>query len=254
MSAATLIEGGLKERRNWDHPHSESDPTGTIKDVGEARPPAEGPQDSPENRSMLAGIAELESGVDAYLRATLSAKGYEWAVLSMEGLADADIARRFGVSRKAISDRKKTAQAHVAASGRAPDLRRALRDAGSMAGTDPARNSAGDWQIGLRSPENDPDRLAHLSMSMHDAEGMAAHVAGMNAPGRLRRPMSRVDRRAARTSDTSGPRPVGWGADVAVLEKADAVSFGEADRSLDEEIGRRAKVGWVSPGDRLAAL
>lgn len=48
--------------------------------------------------------------------------------------------------------------------------------------TGPARNSLGDWQIGTRSSEADPERLRHLPVTIHDLNGVAAHVAGIETP------------------------------------------------------------------------
>ena len=220
----------------------------------EARPTTEGPQNDLEGGAPLDGIDTLSEGVATALSGILTAKGYEWALLRANGFSDAEIARSLGVSRVAVLDRKKTSMSRIASDERSPELLRSLCKGGRMPHPDPARNSAGEWQVGPRSPENDPERLTHLAMSMHDTEGMAAHLAGENTPGRLRRPMTAADRWAAKDSGSSSPRPEGWGAPVELLENAHAVSFKEVDDRVCREQNRRAGVGWMMPMRRLAYL
>jgi hypothetical protein len=102
--------------------------------------------------------------------------------------------------------------------------------------------------LDTRSPESDRDRLAHLSATVHDIDGIAAHVASGEPrrgeclhraarPG-FKRPMSARDRATALSESLQ--LPPGWGA-IDMFTRGDS-SIEQAIARADHKLKRGPKL------------
>lgn len=99
----------------------------------------------------------------------------------------------------------------------------------------PAFNSIGEWQTGTRSSAADRERLAHIPVTVFDLEGVAAHVAGIEAtPRTFVRPTSAADQRAGASGNGAGERAPGWGAPHELLDNP-CVHIAAAERRIDRD-------------------